>query len=137
MPREVPYTPGFLATKILDIGLVTTYFFAIGVVFAKIFDKVYGKFDPEKYKSEPAYILFFEIVFHLFMIGVVAYILRNIVEAIPFPFEGAFGFEHHRLKELEGGVVLHTVLILFQRNLHDKIVYFADRVAGIHVAAEH
>lgn len=121
----------------LDIGLVTAYFFTIGVVFAKIFDKVYGKFDPEKYKKDSPLMIFFEIVFHLFMIGVVAYLLRNIVEAIPFPFEGAFGFEHDRLKELEGGVVLHTVLILFQRNLHDKIVYFADRVAGIHVAAEH
>ena len=137
MPRETPYTVGFLATKMLDIGLVTAYFFTIGVIFAKLFDKFFGKFDPKKYEKDPPYIVFFEIIAHLFAIGVVAYILRNIVEAIPFPFEGAFGFEHHRLKELEGGVVLHTVLILFQHNLHDKIVYFADRVAGIHVSAEH
>ena len=105
--------------------------FVFGITFAKLFDLVYGKFDEDNYKKVSSIRIFFEIVFHLFLIGVVAYALRNVVGLIPFPFEGVAGFKHDRLKELEGGHVLALVLVLFQKNLLKKISYFAKRVLGI------
>jgi hypothetical protein len=131
MPSDPPFTPLFLAVKLTDIGLVTMYYFVFGITFAKIFDYFYGPFEKENYKKISTVRIFFEIVFHLFLIGVVAYALRNVVSLIPFPFEGVAGFRHERLKELEGGHVLALVLVLFQKNLMKKISYFADRVLGI------
>ena len=131
MPREVPFTPTFLAVKLLDIGLTTTYFFVIGLVFAKLFDLVYGKFKKKDYKNVSKLILFFDILGHLFLIGVTAYILRNIIGLIPFPLDGVAGFQHKRLKELSGGTVLAMILLFFQQNLRDKITYFAESVLGI------
>ncbi len=131
MPKEVPFTPAFLAVKLTDIGLTTTYFFVIGLVFAKLFDIAYGKFKEEDYKKISKPILLLDILFHLFLIGVTAYILRNIVGLIPFPLDGVAGFQHERLKELSGGTVLAMVLLFFQRNLRDKITYFANSVFGI------
>jgi hypothetical protein len=127
----VPYTPAFLAVKLFDIGYVTFLFFAFGIVFAKGFDMIYGNFDKSKYKNEPKWKLFLEIIIHVFAIGVVAYILRNIVELIPFPLEGVAGFKHSLLKELEGGHILTVVLILFQKNLDKKVRYFGETVLNI------
>lgn len=127
----VPYTPAFLSIKLLDIGYVTFLFFAFGLVFAKGFDLLYGKFDKSKYKNEPPWKLFLNIVLHVFAIGVVAYILRNIVELIPFPLDGVAGFRHSLLKELEGGHILTVVLILFQKNLEEKVRYFGETVLNI------
>jgi hypothetical protein len=127
----VPYTPAFLGVKLLDIGYVTFLFFAFGLVFAKGFDLLYGQFDKDKYKNKPKWILFVEILIHVFAIGVVAYILRNIVELIPFPLDGVAGFRHALLKELEGGHILTVVLILFQKNLEEKVKYFGETVLHI------
>ena len=131
MPREVPFTPLFLAVKLTDIGLTTTYFFVVGLVFAKLFDIVYGEFKEEDYKKMSKPLLLLDILFHLFLIGIAAYVLRNIVGLIPFPLEGVAGFQHKRLKELSGGTVLAMILLFFQRNLRDKITYFANSVFGI------
>ena len=131
MSREAPYTGKFLAVKLIDIGLVSVYFFIFGIAVAKVFDYIYGEFDSEQYKGYSNIRLFLEIVVHLFLLGVVAYVLRNIVELIPFPFEGVGGFKHERLKELEGGHVMAIVMILFQKNLQNKIVYFVKEMFGI------
>lgn len=133
--NDPPFTPLFLTVKLIDIGLVTTYYFIIGIVFAKLFDYFYGTFDEDDYKHISNIQLLGEILLHLFALGVVAYILRNIIQMIPFPLEGVAGFKHERLKELEGGHILAIVLILFQRNLFDKLKFFADRAFGIKIKA--
>lgn len=131
MPREVPFTAAFLGVKLLDIGLTTTYFFVIGLVAAKVFDAIYGKFKSDDYKKINKGLLFLDIVFHMFLVGITAYALRNVISLIPFPLEGVAGFEHKRLKELSGGTALSLILLFFQENLRDKITYFADSVFGI------
>ena len=135
MPSDPPFTPLFLSVKLIDIGLVTVYYFVIGIAFAKVFDSIYGKFDKANYKNVSNFRLLAEILFHLFALGVVAYILRNIVQMIPFPLEGLGGFQHERLKELEGGHVIAIVLVLFQNNLMDKIKFFVKRTIGLKSAA--
>jgi hypothetical protein len=127
----VPFTSAFLGVKLFDIGYVTFLFFIFGLGFAKGFDFLYGKFNKDKYKKESKWILFLEIIIHIFAIGVVAYILRNVIELIPFPLDGVAGFRHSMLKELDGGHILTVVLILFQKNLEEKVRYFGESVLEI------
>jgi hypothetical protein len=136
MPKEAPYTPAFVAVKLLDIGLVTIYFFVLGLAAAKAFDSVMGEFKEENFKDVPIWRLFLEIITQLFALGIIAYVLRNLVRLIPFPLDGVAGFHHQRLKELDGGEVMALVLILFQRNLIDKVLYFVKRVLAINVPAK-
>jgi len=133
MPKDAAYTPAFLLVKLLDIGLVTVYFFVLGLAAAKAFDGVMGDFDEENYRKISMLQLFVEIVLQLFALGVISYVLRNIVRLIPFPLDGVAGFHHDRLKELDGGEVMALVLILFQHNLIDKVLYFVRRVLNIKV----
>ena len=131
MPKDAAYTPLFVFVKLLDIGFVTTYFFIFGLAAAKAFDAVIGEFDEENFNKVPTWRLFLEIIVQLFFLGIVAYILRNLVKLIPYPLDGVAGFHHERLKELDGGEGMALVLILFQRNLIDKVLYFVKRVLSI------
>ena len=128
---DAKFTPAFLTVKLIDIGYVTVIYFVLGLFAAKAFDKVYDEFDPEAYKDAPFWGLIGSIILHIFALGIVAYALRNIVEYIPYPLDGVVGFRHNRLKELEGGVVLGVILILFQNNLIEKVKFFAKKYLGI------
>ena len=86
-----------------------------------------GPFKKEEYEKKSTGIILGEILLHFFVIGVIVYVLRNIIERIPSPVEGVGGFEHRRLKEIGGGVIGVTILIGFQKHLQDKLTYVKDR----------
>ena len=120
----------FLTAKIIDIGLVTVYYFVFGFLISWGLDSLLGQFNEDDYENKSIAELAIGILLQLFLLGVVIYALRNIVGAIPYPFEGFGGYEHARLKELDGGVVLAFVVIFFQKNLNDKIIYLKKRITG-------
>ena len=121
-------TPAFLGAKLADIGLVTIYYFVFGLAVSWGLDRFLGTFDPEDYKKTSLAKLAAEILMHLFILGIIGYFLRNLISEIPSPVEGFGGFEHRLLKEIDGGVVLPFVLLFWQRNLNDKIIYFKERI---------
>ncbi len=124
------YTAPFLFAKIAGIGYVTTIYFIAGIALAKLFDAIYGKFDKKEHEQggRSLFSLGAEIVFHMFLISVMIYILRNIVERIPYPLEGVGGYQHSRLKELGSAPILSVVTVLFQKNFKDKTNYFVKQV---------
>jgi hypothetical protein len=122
------YTPGYLFAKITDIGLITIYYFIFAVGIAVLFDIILGPFKKEEYEKKSTSIILGELILHFFIIGIIVYILRNIIERIPSPVENIGGFKHIRLKEIGGGVVLIVVLIGFQKHLQDKLTYVKDRL---------
>ena len=89
----------------------------------------------EEYEKKHTGIILGEILLHFFVIGVIVYILRNIIERIPSPVEGVGGFEHRRLKEIGGGVIGVTILIGFQKYLQDKLTYVKDRFVTLKTTA--
>ena len=53
------------------------------------------------------FLVFLEICCQLFIIGILVYLLRNLVELIPFPLEGIYGYQHFRVRELySGGIAI-------------------------------
>lgn len=124
------YTVPFVLNKIGAIGYVTTLYFVFGILLAKAFDRVYGEFDKKAYEKgeKSLFRLGAEIVFHMFILSVLIYILRNIISAIPYPLEGTGGYEHARLKELSSPPILSVVTVLFQKNFTDKTKYFVKKI---------
>jgi hypothetical protein len=128
---DPPYTPTFVTVKLIDIGITYTYFFAIGLIMAKIFDYVYIDLLKEQktnWKTYPIGLFTLNILFHFFLIGVSVYFIRNLVQLIPYPLEGIAGYQHLRLKELGGGAILTFMIFMFQDNLTDKVKIYAQRV---------
>lgn len=125
------YTGSFVFAKVMAMGYVTTLYFIVGIAMAKVFDAVYGPFDRKEHEqSGSLFRLGAEIVVQMFFISVVIYILRNIVERIPYPLEGLGGYQHIQLKELGSAPILSVVTVLFQKNFTDKTTYFVEKITG-------
>lgn len=123
----LPFNLGFRTVKILDLGYITVIQFLTAIVAAGAFDKLYGKFNKEEADKRSFGSLTFEIVIHLWLIGIVIYIMRNLSEVIPSPLHGVAGLNHFIIKELTSTAIFSVVIISFQENLNDKINYYKDR----------
>lgn len=118
------YSGAYITAKILDIGLVTAYYFLFAVLFSILLQIITEYFDhitPMSKKSVGK--LLFEVVLNIFFIAVAFWIIRNIVERIPSPFEGVGGYNHLRFfeKDTNTHIIATLTLILFQTSLMDKI----------------
>jgi hypothetical protein len=108
--------------KILDIGFITILYFTFGYLISWFVNKLYPSFDNDN--NPRKILLFLEVCGQLFVIGIIVYILRNIITAIPFPLEGVYGYQHSRVKELySGGIALSFGVFYAQSNIKDKMTY--------------
>jgi hypothetical protein len=125
----------FLFTKILDIGLVTVYYFLAASLTSLLLDSALGPFKVPHLKSDKTADLYeigklcFEVILQFFFIGVLIYAMRNVVEHIPFPLEGVGGFQHSRLKEIDEAFVFIVVFMFYQKHLENKLYFLRDQLA--------
>jgi len=115
--------------KIVDIGYITLIYFSIGMILAKLFDMYNGEFDEKKEKKKSMLRYGLEIVGIMWMIGIVSYIVRNLVELIPSPFNDISGFDHMKVKELKSAAVFSFIFMYFQTHLKAKMQYFYDNLS--------
>ena len=110
--------------KIIDIGYITIIYFVTAVVLAKLFGKSYGKFDEKKEDKKTFLLRTLELAGMMWIIGVVTYIVKNVVELIPFPLDGVYGFNHMLMKELKHGAVFTFVFLFFEDHFKSKLTYY-------------
>lgn len=114
--------------KILDIGYITTIYFILGVVLAVTCDRSFGKFDLKEEEKKPLWQSILEMIVYLWFLGVVIYIIRNIVPWIPFPLDKMYGFDHLKVKEVTSAATFSFAFLYFQTNYQDKIKYIMSQV---------
>jgi len=114
--------------KILDIGYITAIYFILGIILAKLCDKYLGKFEEKKADKKSIFQHIIELSLYLWFIGVVIYIVRNLVPLIPFPLEGIYGFKHLKVKELTTATVFSISFMYFQVYYQNKIKYIFSKI---------
>jgi hypothetical protein len=114
--------------KTLDIFLLCAYYFLFAFFMASLIDWFIGRFDTKDEDKKPTWQLLLESIVYTFVLVFSFYIARNVVELIPFPFEGAFGFQHERVKERSGDVVFIFVLFFYQNYYTDKLNFLQKRL---------
>ena len=121
--------------KIIDIAYITCLYVIPTLYVAKILDfYVYPYLTPYKNipeKDKTHIQLIAELLIYLSINGILAYILRNILQAIPFPFEGVYGFQHLRVKEVSSGQLIALVLIWFSNTIRDKMLLLHNKMNEI------
>jgi hypothetical protein len=127
---EKPYKPGILFLKFFDIFLLTIYYFVLAFYISTGMDYVFGKYDSSDDEQKPTWKLLLECIVYTFSLLIVFYIARNIVERIPFPFEGLWGFRSELVKERGGDVVFIFLLFFYQDYYNKKLNFLAKRLIG-------
>jgi len=114
--------------KLLDIGYITAIYSLLGIFLAKVCDKINGPFDKEKEDKKPIWRILVELILYLWFIGIVIYIVRNIVPLIPFPLDGVYGFKHILVKEVIHATMFSITFFYFQTYYKNKIEHLLHRV---------
>lgn len=130
MPKEESYRTEIIALKFLDIFLLSGYYFIAGFFIASAIDFVIGKFSSQDDETKPTWQLFAEAIWYTFVLLVVFYIVRNIIERIPFPFDGLYGFQHSRVKERTGDVIFVFILFYYQEYYVQKLKFLHNRLVN-------
>ncbi len=119
----------FRMIKILDIIYISILSYLTIYILAILSNKLFGgKFDKIKEEEEIKknknhyYTLFGKGLLVVIFSSVILYIYRNLFELIPSPFDGLYGFEHKRVKEIEAiPVVLFFIFFTYQYHLLDYL----------------
>lgn len=114
--------------KIIDIGFITAIYFSLGLFLAKACDNVAGEFDEEKENQKPLWKIIIELTFYFWFIGIVIYVVRNVIPLIPFPLDGMFGFDHMMVKEVTNAIAFTITFIYFQKHYQSKIQHLLLRL---------
>jgi hypothetical protein len=114
--------------KILDIGYISVIYFILGLIISRLFDKYYGKFDKKNYDNKSIYTVGTELVVLIWIIGIVIYIVRNLAQLIPSPFDGINGFKHNLVKELGSAAVFTMIVMSYTYYFKNKLEYFNQRL---------
>ena len=110
--------------KILDIGYITTLYFIFAIIFSYIVDKIFGDYNVNKDKKKNLARLWFEVVIQMWLIGIVTYLVRELVKKIPFPFRND---RIERVPELQTASIFFFILLTYQLYFRDKLQILYDR----------
>lgn len=117
--------------KLIDIGFIAVIYTSLALLFAKITDKILGKFDSVKEEKKPKWQITVEMFILIWLFGILMYVSRNIVPLIPFPLDGYRGFVHSKVKELGVPIIFSFVYMLFGEHIKSKITYFYNNIITI------
>jgi hypothetical protein len=117
--------------KILDIGFIASMYFIIGLIVSKLFDRLFGTFDPKKEQKKHIIQITFELIGMIWLIGVSTYIVRNLAEFIPSPFDGIFGFKHSKVKELATAAIYTLIVMGYAYHFRAKLEYYNKRLNSL------
>ena len=70
-----------------------------------------------------------EMILAIWFYGVLIYVVRNLVELIPFPLNGYQGFDHKRVKELGSATVFTFTFLIFCEYFKNKVIFFYKTIS--------
>ena len=111
----------FRFIKIMDIGYMVILYFIFGIFLSKITDKLFGGYSQEELKAKSTLRLTIELIVTIWFNMVLFYVARNIMQVIPSPFDGLYGYEHSRLKEVTNTAILGLTYLYFQNGFRIKL----------------
>ena len=119
--------------KMVDIGYLFAAASIVGYIVARFLSRLFP-FDEKNYSDDLIGIakLIVEIILEMALIGICIYASRQLVQALPFPFdgwkgfgypEGFTGFKHKKLREWENPYPIAFFIVFYQDALKAKIVH--------------
>lgn len=64
------------------------------------------------------------------MIQITVALVRRLVRQVPYPLDGAIGYDHSKLTDINGGVVISYTVFALQTSMSWKLKHLMDRLFG-------
>jgi len=113
----------FRLVKIIDIGYITAIYFLLGLICAFALNNIFEIDNYEEYRKKGSLIILLEIIGILWLNGMIIYIVRNLVQLVPSPFNGLYGLKHNIVSELRDATIFIFALLYFQYSLRQRTNY--------------
>jgi magnesium-transporting ATPase (P-type) len=114
--------------KMADIGFITILYASIGLFLAKVLEVFDRPLQKESEEKKNTFQILFEFLLMIFFIGILTYLVRTFVNWIPSPFEGKYGLDHARIKEIGNVSIFIFIFLNFQNHLQEKMQFVFDRL---------
>jgi hypothetical protein len=120
------YFPGFVSVKWIAMIYVSVIQVFICLIMSKLINKMIPKIkrkktDDTEVPNETLTELLYYSLINLSLLVFANYIIRNVVERIPFPLEGVFGYKHDKLKERYGMIISGFILMYYQDSFRERL----------------
>ena len=112
--------------KIFAIAYFLTLSFIVCFSLGKYIDNFFEYLYGTNYESKNINILYIEALSQIIFLAIVSYMLRNIIQMIPFPFEGIYGFQYMKVREVTVPSTITLFLFIFQYKYQNKLSYIKD-----------
>lgn len=122
----------FLSIKLFAITYYSILYFILGFLSSVLLNYIIPVFQ-NTIQVTTSFItlikLIIEIFFNFAAIGIMFFFIRKIIKNyIPFPFNGVYGFQKSFLKEIQGGVIIAPIIMIFQTKLLSKLEIIKNMV---------
>jgi len=134
MPKEFKLFSNITMIKSLAIFYITIIYSMGGVWLAAFADKylLHSYYHTQTEEGDMSTLKhFYETIITLAVLSVLAYIGRNILQKIPFPLDGKYGFHYKRVPEVISGSLLIWVIFIFSGVLDRKIKIMNIRLSDL------
>ena len=121
----------FRLIKLTDIGLLGIYYLLGALIFISFFNSLSKRiFNTKKYpiKTLPTWKIILQICIQSAVICILGFFLRHFVRHIPYPFDGLYGYDHSRTKEVNGGIVIAFGIITAFSDFKDRVIELTKRI---------
>jgi hypothetical protein len=112
--------------KIIDIVFITVLYFIVGIAFAFVLDVFFQSWYGD-YQGKNSILIFVECLVEITVVAILAYLGRNILQLVPFPLDGVYGFKHLLVPEVKVGGTLVMAMTVFFSNLRNKLDHLRQR----------
>lgn len=106
---------------------ISILYILTGYILSIYIDDLFIIYYGTDFESKTTRKLIIEVCIQAGVIGIISYIFRNLIQMIPFIFEGVYGYKHLKVKELAAGSILTTYMVIFQYNFQNKLKFIRNR----------
>lgn len=123
----ITHTIGFYAVKVSAIFIMSFFYFVMGSILSVLLNDVIPDARLEEISTSHLMVIL-GVIFGC--IGVVFYVLRNLVKRMPFFLDGVYGFKYSLLREAAGGLIVAYTMYSYLDKLKAMMVELGHRLRG-------
>ena len=122
--RPNPYKR--LGLRFLDISIMGIFYLLGGILFSTIINQIFPVFDKQIYDNKSLGNIIMELSLYSAIIMCFTFILRQLISVIKVPFDGWWGYNHNRIIEIRGGVIVSFAVLVLLTNFDKKLKYIVN-----------